>query len=50
MKITFIRVFLTIAVLNDLKIYQIYVKTMFPNGELEKETYIEQQEEFVVPR
>ena len=40
---------LAIATLHNLEIYQMDVKTMFLNGELEDEIYMEQPEGFVAP-
>ena len=47
MRITSIRVLIAIATLHNLEIHQMDVKTIFLNGKLEKEIYMEQPEEFV---
>ena len=39
---------IALAAVYSLKIYQIDVKTVFLNGELEKEIYMEQPKGFVV--
>ncbi|KAF3644329.1 putative glucan endo-1,3-beta-glucosidase A-like [Capsicum annuum] len=49
MRITLIRMLITLAVVCGLKIHQMNVKTSFLNGELEEEIYMEQLEGFVVP-
>ncbi|KAK4389523.1 Retrovirus-related Pol polyprotein from transposon TNT 1-94 [Sesamum angolense] len=48
-RITSIRVLIAIAALYDLEIHQMDVKTIFLNGELDEEIYMEQPEGFVVP-
>ncbi|KAL0560553.1 hypothetical protein IC582_000958 [Cucumis melo] len=47
-KITCIRVLISIAVLDNLLIHQMDVKIAFLNGDLEKEIYMEQSEDFIV--
>ncbi|KAL0561264.1 hypothetical protein IC582_001686 [Cucumis melo] len=47
-RITSIRVLISIAVLNNLLIHQMDVKTTFLNGDLEEEIYMEQPEGFIV--
>ena len=49
-RITSSRVFLAIAVVHNLEIHQMDVKTAFINGDLEDKIYMEQPEDFVVPR
>ena len=49
-RINFIRMILAIAALQNLEVHQMDVKTAFLNGDLEKETYMEQPEGFIVPR
>jgi hypothetical protein len=44
---TTIRCILTLAVLEDMEIHQMDVKTVFLNGELEEEIYMEQPQGFV---
>ena len=46
-RITSIRLLIAIATIYDLKIYQIDVKTVFLNGDLDEEIYMDQPEEFV---
>ena len=41
-----IRMFLSYSTHNNLKVYQMDVKSTFLNGDLEEEAYIEQPEEF----
>ena len=48
-RITFIRMLIAIAVLYNLEIHQMDVKTAFLNGELDDEIYMEQPEGFQVP-
>jgi len=45
---TSIWMLITIAVLHNLDIHQIDVKTVFLNGELNEEIYVEQHEGFIV--
>ena len=40
---------IALAAVHDLKIHQMDVKTVFLNGELEEEIYMEQPEGFIVP-
>ena len=47
-RITSIRMILAIAVLPNLEVHQMYVKTTFLNGELDEEIYMEQPECHVV--
>nr|AAW28564.1 Retrovirus-related Pol polyprotein from transposon TNT 1-94, putative [Solanum demissum] len=47
--ITSNRMLVELAAVHDLKIHQMDVKTVFLNGELEEEIYMEQPEGFVVP-
>ena len=49
MQITSIRLVLAIAAIRNLQIHQMDVKTVFLNGELEEEIYMEQLEGFVAP-
>ena len=39
---------ISIAVINKLEIYQIDVKTVFLNGDLDEKVYTEQSEGFVI--
>ena len=48
-RITSIRVLVALAAVYGLEIHQMDVKTVFLNGELEEEIYMEQPEGFVVP-
>ena len=50
MRIKSIRMVFTIAALRNLEVHQIDVKTVFLNGELDEEIYIEQLEDFFAPR
>lgn len=50
MRITSIRVIITIAIFHNLETHQMDMKTTFINGELEENIYGEQPEEFVAPR
>ena len=47
-RITTIRVFLVIASIYKLEIHLMAVKTIFLNGDLEEEIYMEQPEGFIV--
>jgi len=47
-RITSIRMLIAIAVLHNLDIHQMDVKTAFLNGELNEEIYMEQPEGFIV--
>ena len=47
-RITFIRMLIAIASLNNMEIHHMDVKTTFLNGELHEEIYMEQPEGFVV--
>ena len=47
-KITSIRMLIALAAVYGLEIHQMDVKTVFLNGELEEEIYIEQPKDFVV--
>ena len=40
---------IALAAVHDLKIHQMDVNTIFLNGELEEEIYMEQPEGFIVP-
>ncbi|BBN69916.1 transposable element gene [Prunus dulcis] len=48
-RITSIRMLIVIVALHNLEIHQMDVKTVFLNGDLEEEIYIEQPKGFVVP-
>ena len=48
-RITSIRMLMAIAVLHNLEIHQMDVKSTFLNGELNDEMYMEQPEGFIVP-
>ena len=48
-RITSIRMLIAIAVLYNLEIHQMDVKTTFLNGDLDEEIYMEQPEVFIVP-
>ena len=48
-KITSIRLLIALAVVYDLQIHQMDVKTAFLNREMEEEIYMEQPEGFIVP-
>ena len=48
-RITSIRMLIAIAALYNLEIHQMDVKTVFLNGDLNEEIYMEQPEGFVVP-
>ena len=48
-RINSIRMVLAISALRNLEIHQIDVKTGFLNGELDKEIYMEQLEDFSTP-
>jgi hypothetical protein len=47
-KHSFIRTFLSIVAMQDLKLEQLDVKTTFLHGELEEEIYMDQPEGFMV--
>ena len=47
-RITSIRMLIAIVALNNMKIHQMDVKTVFLNGELDEEVYMDQPEGFVV--
>ena len=49
-RITSIRVLIAIIALHNPKIHQMDVKTTFLNGELKKETYMEQPKGFIALR
>ena len=49
MKLTSILILLTVVASENLHLEQMDVKTAFLHGDLEKEIYMQQQEEFVVP-
>ena len=46
---TSIRLMIEITSLRDLEIYQMDVKTIFLNGDLEEKIYMKQHEGFVIP-
>ncbi|GJY00178.1 zinc finger, CCHC-type containing protein [Tanacetum coccineum] len=48
-RITTIRLLLALAAIYNLVIHQMYVKTVFLNGDLEEEVYMKQPEGFVMP-
>nr|GEX56888.1 zinc finger, CCHC-type [Tanacetum cinerariifolium] len=48
-RITTIRLLLALAVIHNLVIYQMDVKTAFLNGDLDKEVYMKQTKGFVMP-
>ena len=48
-KLTSIRILLSIVASENLHLEQMYVKTTFLHGDLDKEIYMQQLEEFVVP-
>ncbi|KAK3036736.1 hypothetical protein RJ639_029701 [Escallonia herrerae] len=48
-RITYIRILIATAAINNLEIHQIDVKTTFLNGDLNEEIYMEQLEGFVAP-
>ena len=48
-RINSIRMILAIAALHNLKVYQMDVKTAFPNGDVDEEIYMEQPEGFIAP-
>ena len=48
-RITSIRMFILLAVVHNIKIYQMNVKITFLNCELDEEIYIKQLKGFVVP-
>nr|GEZ00526.1 retrotransposon-related protein [Tanacetum cinerariifolium] len=50
MRITSIRMILSIAALRNLEVYQMDVKTAFLNGDLEEDIYMNQPEGFIAPR
>ena len=50
MRIKFIRMVLAIAALRNLETHQMDVKTVFLNGKLDEEMYMEQLEGFFAPR
>ena len=49
-RITSIKLLIAIAAIFDLKVHQMDVKTVFLNGDLEEEIYMDQLEGFVEPR
>ncbi|GJR08700.1 zinc finger, CCHC-type containing protein [Tanacetum coccineum] len=48
-RITTIRLLLALAAIYNLVIHQMYVKTVFLNGDLDEEVYMKQPEGFVMP-
>ncbi|CAH9075913.1 unnamed protein product [Cuscuta europaea] len=44
-----IRIFLAYAAYNNIKVYQMDVKSAFLNGDLEEEVYVEQSPGFIIP-
>ena len=48
-RISSIRMLIVIAAIHNLKIHQMDVKTVFLNGDLDEEIYMEQPEGFIVP-
>ena len=48
-RISSIRMLIAIAVIHNLEIHQMDVKTAFLNGDLDEEIYMEQPEGFIVP-
>ena len=48
-RLTSIRVLFAIALLNNLHVHQIDVKTAFLNSDFDEEIYIKQPEGFVLP-
>ena len=48
-KISSIRMLIAIAVIHNLEIHQMDLKTTFLNGDLDEEIYMEQPEGFIVP-
>ncbi|GJZ37537.1 zinc finger, CCHC-type containing protein [Tanacetum coccineum] len=48
-RITTIRLLLALAVIHNLVIHQMYVKTTFLNGDLDEKVYMKQPEGFVMP-
>ena len=48
-RISSIRMLIAIAVIHNLEIHQMDVKTVFLNGDLDEEIYMEQPEGFIVP-
>ena len=49
MRINFIRIIIAIAVLRNLEIHQMDIKSAFLNGDLDEEIYMEQPEDFIAP-
>ena len=49
MKLTSIRILLSVVASENLHLEQMDVKTAFLHGDLDKEIYMQQREEFVVP-
>ena len=48
-RITSIRVLIALADVHDLVVHQMDVKTVFLNGELDEEIYMDQPEGFIIP-